>query len=153
MHTPLNCSLDILLVEDNPADIVLLEEILEDTGINCNVHIVQDGEEAISFLQQEGNFTDAPPPDIILLDLNIPKKNGHAVLREIKEDEQFKHIPVIVLTTSQSDDDILKSYRLHANCYLVKPSSTDEFVALVKLLEMFWFNKVKLPGRSKYCLM
>lgn len=144
-----NCTIEILLIEDNPSDIVLLEEIIADTEIVCTLNVARDGEEAIAFLRGQGSHSSSPQPNLILLDLNIPKKNGHEVLREIKEDPLLKHIPVIVLTTSQAEDDILKSYQLHANCYLVKPSSAEEFVDMVKSIEMFWFNTTRLPSCSR----
>jgi len=148
VHTPKNQILDILLVEDNPADVVLMEEILEDSGIQCNMHTAYDGEEAMAFLRREGVYAKERLPALIILDLNIPKKNGHEVLHEIKSDEDLKHIPVIVMTTSRAEEDVLKSYRMHANCYIVKPVGTDEFMNVIRAIDQFWFNTVRLPTFS-----
>lgn len=134
--------IDILLVEDNPADIVLMEEVLADAGIAFNIHAASDGDEVLVYLRREGSL-----PDLIILDLNIPKKHGLEVLREIKEDEQLKHIPVLIMTTSQAKEDILNCYKLHANCYIVKPVGPEQFVKVVKAIELFWFFTVQLPGK------
>ncbi|MDW7771651.1 MAG: response regulator [Desulfobulbaceae bacterium] len=139
--------IEILLVEDNPADIMLMEEVLSDAGIKTlNMHAVNDGEKAMAYLHREGIYVEKPLPDLVILDLNIPKKHGHDVLREIKEDEHLQHIPVIIMTTSQSREDILKSYRLHANCYIVKPIGPEEFIRVIKVLETFWFQMACLPS-------
>ena len=142
--------LEILLIEDNPADILLMEEVLADAGIACKMNTVRDGEEAAAYLRLEGVHAEKILPDLVILDLNIPKKHGHEFLREIKEDENLKHIPVIVMTTSQAREDILKSYQLHANCYIVKPVGPEEFIKVVNAIELFWFSTVKLPTLSKF---
>ncbi len=136
---------EILLVEDNPGDVRLTREALKDSKIVNNLHVVVDGVEAMAFLRREGKFADAPRPDIILLDLNLPRKSGNEVLAEIKQDEDFKRIPVVVLTTSDDERDILTSYNLHANCYITKPVDLPRFVTIVKNIENFWFSIVKLP--------
>lgn len=136
---------EILLVEDNMADIRLTKEILKDSKVRNNLHFVMDGVEAISFLRKEGQYSDAPKPDLVLLDLNLPKKDGREVLEEIKNDENLKRIPIVVLTTSKAEQDILKTYNLHANCYITKPVDLDQFITVVKSIEEFWFTIVKLP--------
>lgn len=139
--------IEILLVEDNPGDIRLTKEALKEGKIINNIHVAIDGVEAISFLKKENQFSDVPTPDLILLDLNLPKKGGIEVLTEIKKDETFKYIPVIVLTTSKSEEDILNSYDLHANCYITKPVDLDQFIDVVKSVNDFWFKIVKLPKK------
>jgi chemotaxis family two-component system response regulator Rcp1 len=141
-----NRLLEILLVEDNQADIVLMQEVLADAGITLNMHTANDGEEAIAYLRREGVYAEDPLPDLIILDLNIPKKHGYEVLREIKEDEHLQHIPVIIMTTSRAREDILKSYRMHANCYITKPVGPEDFISMMKILETFWFKTVSLPS-------
>jgi chemotaxis family two-component system response regulator Rcp1 len=136
---------EILLVEDNPGDADLARDALESSKIRNTLHVVGDGEEAMAFLRQSGKFKDAPRPDIVLLDLNLPKKDGREVLAEIKADEELKRIPVVILTTSRAEEDILKSYNLHANCYITKPIDLTQFVKVVKSIEDFWFTIVKLP--------
>lgn len=136
---------EILLVEDNEGDVGLIEEVFEDGRINNNLHVAEDGEEAMEFLFQEGQYADAPRPDLILLDLNLPKKDGREVLKEIKEQDSLKLIPVVVLTTSKSEEDILKSYDLHANSYITKPVDFNQFMKVVKSIEDFWLEVVKLP--------
>ena len=143
--------LEILLVEDNMADVVLLQEVLEETGIAFNLHTAYDGEEALAFLRREGVFVDDTLPDMGLLDLNIPRKHGCEVLREIKEDSNLKHIPVIVMTTSRAEEDVLKCYRLHANCYIVKPVGPEQFARVVKAIESFWFTTATLPTHLGAC--
>lgn len=137
--------IEILLVEDNPGDIRLTKEALKDSKLNNNLNIVQDGVEAMAFLRQEAPFAGVPRPDIILLDLNLPRKDGREVLAEIKEDERLRRIPVVVLTTSDDEHDILRSYDLHANCYITKPLELQQFVTIVKSIEDFWFQIVRLP--------
>lgn len=137
--------IEILLVEDNPGDIFLTQAALEDAKIYNNLHVSVDGEEAIAFLYQQGKYGDAPRPDVILLDLNLPKKSGREVLAEIKNDARLRRIPVVILTTSSSDQDILRSYDLHANCYITKPLDLDQFAHVVKSIENFWFTIVTLP--------
>ena len=136
---------EILLVEDNPGDVRLTQEAFKDAKVLNHLSVVRDGVEALAFLRREGNQTEAPRPDLILLDLNLPKKDGHEVLREIKADEQLRRIPVVILTTSSAQQDILKSYDLHANSYITKPVDLDQFVTVVKTIEDFWLTIVKLP--------
>lgn len=137
--------IQILLVEDSKSDAVLTAETLSESKILNQLHIVRDGVEAIDFLYQVGKYQNAPRPDLILLDLNLPKKNGREVLAEIKKDPRLKSIPVVVLTTSDYEGDILKSYELHANCYITKPVELSQFINMMKTLEHFWFTIVKLP--------
>jgi len=137
--------LEILLIEDNPGDARLTQEALNDGKVKNNLHIVCDGVEATDFLFKRNKYKDAPRPDLIILDLNLPKKNGHEVLAEIKVDETLKSIPVVILTTSKVEEDILKSYKLHANCFLTKPIDLIEFFEMIKSIEGFWLTLVKLP--------
>lgn len=139
---------EILLVEDNEGDVGLVEEVFQDAKIRNNLHVTEDGEEAMLFLHKEGKFSDVPRPDIILLDLNLPRKDGREVLKEIKEDDKFKRIPVVVLTTSKAEEDILKSYDLHANSYINKPVDFDQFIKVIKSIENFWLDVVKLPSEG-----
>lgn len=134
----------ILLVEDNPGDIRLTQEALKESQMDVHLDVVTDGEQAIDFLMKRQRFTEAVRPHLILLDLNLPKKNGLEVLKEIKVDESLKKIPVIVLTTSDADHDINKAYSLHANCYILKPVDFDDFAKVIRLVESFWFNTAKL---------
>ncbi|MDJ0737691.1 MAG: response regulator [Nostocaceae cyanobacterium] len=138
-------SIELLLVEDNPGDVQLTQIALEDSKISVNLNVVEDGVEAMAFLRKEGKYANMPYPDIILLDLNLPKKDGREVLAEIKADNILKRIPVVVLTTSQAEGDILKAYNLSANCYITKPVDFDQFVKIVQSIESFWFTIVKLP--------
>ena len=138
---------EILLVEDDPADVLLTQEALLGSKIRNNLHVVDDGVEALAFLRQEGRYRDVPRPDLILLDLNMPRKDGREVLADIKEDPGLKTIPVAVLTTSSQDEDILKSYELHANCYITKPVGLEQFATVVQSLDDFWFTIVKLPPK------
>ncbi len=137
--------IEVLLVEDNPGDAELTRIALEDSKISVNLNVVEDGVDAMAFLRKQGNYADAPHPDIILLDLNLPKKDGREVLAEIKVDLNLRRIPVVVLTTSQSEEDILKAYNLSANCFITKPVDFDQFVKIVQSIENFWFAIVKLP--------
>ena len=137
--------IEILLIEDNPGDARLTQEALNDGKMKNNLHIVYDGVEATDFLFKRNKYKDAPRPDLIILDLNLPKKNGHEVLAEIKVDETLKSIPVVILTTSKAEEDILKSYKSHANCFLTKPIDLIEFFEMIKSIEGFWFTLVKLP--------
>lgn len=139
---------EILLVEDSPTDVLLAKEALEFSKIVNNLHTVPNGVEAMAFLRKEGKHQDAPRPGLILLDLNLPKKDGREVLSEIKADELLKCIPVVVLTTSKNEADVLKAYGLHANCYIVKPVDFEKFADVVKTIENFWFSVVTLPGRD-----
>ena len=138
--------IEILIVEDNPGDVRLAQEILEESKVRNNLHVAEDGVEAIAFLRREGQYADAPRPDIILLDLNLPQKNGYEVLAEIKKDPDLKRIPVVVLTTSEAEEDILRTYDLHANCYITKPINLDRFIEVVRTIEEFWLTIVKLPA-------
>jgi len=139
--------IDVLLVEDNPGDVRLTREALKESKLWTNLHVVEDGEAALFFMRQEGAYADAPRPDFILLDLNLPKRDGREVLSIIKADENLKQIPVVILTTSDSEEDILKSYNLNANCYITKPVDFEKFITVVKAIEEFWLTIVKLPGR------
>ena len=136
---------DILLVEDNPGDIRLTQEALRDSKIQNNLSVTRDGVEAVAFLRRQGQYANAPRPDIILLDLNLPRKDGREVLEEIKQDDDLKRIPVVVLTTSNDESDVLASYNLHANCFITKPVDLSRFIHIVKSIEGFWFQIVKLP--------
>ncbi|MFP4461473.1 MAG: response regulator [Thermotogota bacterium] len=142
-----NNSIEILLVEDSPGDQRLTMEALKEGKINNNLYIVEDGEEAIAFLNKERPFTNVPKPDLILLDLNLPKMNGQEVLEIIKADKKLKRIPVVILTTSQADEDILNAYNLNANCYITKPVDFDQFIHVVKKIQEFWFTIVRLPEK------
>lgn len=137
--------IDILLVEDNPGDADLAKEALVDSKINNRLFIVPDGEAATNYLYKTKDFSDVPRPDLILLDLNLPKKDGREVLAEIKADQDLKRIPVVVLTTSQDEADVLKSYNLHANCYITKPIDFSQFIKVVRAIEDFWLSIVVLP--------
>ena len=139
--------LEILLVEDSPSDAKLTAKTFSKAKVLNNLHIVEDGVQAIEFLRQEGNYADAPYPDLILLDLNLPRKDGREVLVEIKKDPNLSRIPVVVLTTSEDEKDILASYNLHANCYITKPVTLKQFLQVVQLIENFWLTLVKLPTR------
>jgi two-component system response regulator len=137
--------IEVLLVEDNPGDAQLTRIALEDSKISVNLNVVEDGVEAMAFLRKQENYASAPHPDIVLLDLNLPRKDGREVLAEIKADQSLKRIPVVVLTTSQSEEDVLKAYNLSANCFITKPVDFDQFVKIVQSIENFWFAIVKLP--------
>ncbi|WP_414468322.1 response regulator [Methanobacterium sp. ACI-7] len=146
MHRKRSALIEILLVEDNPGDIDLILEVLEQSKIRNRVFIAEDGEEAMDILHKRGKFADSPRPDLILLDLNLPRKDGREVLQEIKSDSSLRRIPVVVLTTSKAEEDILKSYDLHANSYITKPVDIDQFIKVIKIFEDFWLDIVKLPG-------
>ena len=137
--------IEILLVEDNPGDVRLMMEALKEGKLFCNTHVVGDGEEALQYLYQEDRYADAPRPDLILLDLNLPKKDGREVLKVVKSDDRLRSIPVVVLTTSTAEEDVFRSYNLQANCYVTKPVDMDQFIKLVQSIEDFWFTIVKLP--------
>lgn len=139
---------DILIVEDNPGDARLIKEILNEKRIYCRLHMVVDGIEAMNFLYRKKEFTKAPLPDLILLDLNLPKKDGREVLAEIKTNKSLKQIPVVIMTSSQAEDDILQSYQLHANCFITKPLELDLFIAAVKSIEEFWLFLARLPNKK-----
>jgi len=140
---------EILLVEDNPVDVMLTRKAFSAGRVCNNLHVVEDGEEAMDFLNKSGKYSSAPAPEIILLDLNLPRKDGREVLAEIKADPSLKHIPVIVLTTSDSHEDIWKSYELQANCYITKPVDMEQFANALECLGEFWFTLVKLPTSAK----
>ena len=137
---------EILLVEDNPGDYRLTQEALREGKVYNNLYWAQDGVEALEFLRQRGRYSDVPRPDIVLLDLNLPKKDGREVLQDIKNDEKLKRIPVVILTTSKAEEDVLKSYNLHANCYVTKPVDLEQFIVVVKSIDMFWLTVVTLPN-------
>jgi CheY-like chemotaxis protein len=140
---------EILLVEDNPADARLTLEALRDRPMHNRLHHTRDGIEALEFLRGAGSFANAPRPDLILLDLNMPRKDGRAVLAELKEDPQLRLIPVVVLTSSDAEQDILQTYKLHGNCYITKPVDLDKFLDIIRAVEEFWLAIVKLPnGRA-----
>jgi CheY-like chemotaxis protein len=136
---------EILLVEDNPGDVRLTIEALRDAKVLNHLTPVEDGIEAMALLRREGKYANAPRPDMILLDLNLPKKDGREVLAEVKSDDNLKRIPVVVLTTSKAEEDVLRTYNLHANCYIAKPVDLEQFITVVKSIENFWFTIVKLP--------
>lgn len=137
--------IQILLVEDNPGDVRLTKEALKESKVLNRLHVVEDGVEAMAFLRRQGKYVNAVHPDLILLDLNLPKKDGKEVLAEIKDDPDLKRIPVVILTVSKAEEDIIKTYNLHANCYITKPVDFDRFTEVVKAIEDFWFTIVKLP--------
>ena len=139
--------IEILLVEDNPGDVRLTQEALRETKLRIELNVAENGEAAIDFLRQKGQHAQAPRPDLILLDLNLPLKNGMEVLSEIKTDPDLKRIPVVILTTSQAEEDIIKAYNLNANCYVTKPVDMDQFIKVVTSIESFWFTIVRLPER------
>jgi chemotaxis family two-component system response regulator Rcp1 len=140
--------IEILLVEDSPGDVRLTREAFKDAKVHMNLHVASDGTEAMAFLRREGDYANVPRPDLILLDLNLPKKDSREVLGEIKESPTLKSIPVVVLTTSASEADILKSYNLHANCYITKPVGLNGFLDVVKSIDDFWLTVVKLPSEA-----
>ena len=141
--------IEVLLVEDDPGDELMTREAFEDNKIRNTLHVVRDGEEALDFLYRRGAHTSAPRPDLILLDLNLPKYDGREVLQVIKSDDELAHIPVVVLTTSSAEEDILRSYRLHANAYVTKPVDLDQFIAAVRQIDEFFVTVVRLPGRHQ----
>ena len=142
--------IDILLVEDNPGDVRLTKEALREGKVYSNLHTVKDGVEAMEYLRREGKYKEAPRPDIILLDLNLPRKDGREVLEEIKSDDKLKRIPVVVLTTSKAEEDVLRTYNLHANCYVTKPVDLEKFMVVVKTIDIFWLTVVTLPPNGKH---
>jgi len=144
-HATSGRPIEILLVEDNPGDVRLTREVLRDGKVHNHLNVVQDGTEALAFLYRQGHYATAPRPDLILLDLNLPKKDGREVLVTIKEDDSLRRIPVVILTTSQAEEDILRAYNLHGNCYITKPVDLDQFIRIVKSIEEFWLTIVKLP--------
>jgi len=140
-------SIEILLVEDNPGDARLTLEGMREAKVKNRMHVVEDGVEAMAFLRREGRYSVAPRPDLILLDLNLPRKDGRAVLAEVKADPDLKRIPVVILTTSRAEEDVLRAYNLHANCYVTKPVDLSQFLKIVALIDEFWVNVVTLPQR------
>ena len=141
-------AIEVLLVEDSAGDVRLTREAFKDAKVHINLHVASDGIDAMAFLRREGEHANVPRPDLILLDLNLPKKDGREVLEEIKETPALKSIPVVILTTSASEADILRSYRLHANCYITKPVDLNGFLKVVKSIDSFWLSVVKLPRES-----
>jgi CheY-like chemotaxis protein len=137
---------EILLVEDSPGDVRLTREALHEGKIRNNLSVVPDGVEALAFLRREGRYAGAPRPDVILLDLNLPRKDGREVLAEIKADDRLRRIPVVILTTSADERDIMRAYELHANCYITKPVDFEQFIGVVQAIESFWLTVVTLPG-------
>ena len=141
-------AIEILLVEDSPGDVRLTREALRDAKVQNNLHVALDGIEAMKFLGRDGAHADAPRPDLILLDLNLPRMSGREVLEQIKQNASLKSIPVVILTTSAAEEDIIRSYQLHANCYITKPVDLDQFIKVVKTIDNFWLAIVKLPRSS-----
>ncbi|MGH6975258.1 MAG: response regulator [Stellaceae bacterium] len=142
-------AIEILLVEDNPGDARLTQEALREGKIRNNLHHARDGVEGLAFLRREGEFAKAPKPDLVLLDLNMPRKDGRQVLAEMKQDPRLRTIPVVVLTTSEAENDIVRSYELHANCYITKPVGLEQFIAIGHEIESFWLAVVTLPTRNE----
>lgn len=140
--------IEILMVEDSPSDALIAKEALEYSKVLNKLHIIENGEDAMLFLRQQGKYSDAPRPGLILLDLNIPRKDGQEVLKEIKEDKNLRTIPVVILSTSKSEEDVLRSYGHHANCYITKPVEFSKFVEVVHSIREFWFSVVTLPAES-----
>ena len=140
--------IEVLLVEDSPGDVRLTREAFKDAKVHISLHVACDGIEALAFLNREGQYADAPRPDMILLDLNLPRKDGRQVLEEIKATPALMTIPIVILTTSNSEEDVLRSYRLHANCYISKPVDLDGFLTVVKSIDSFWLSIVKFPRES-----
>ena len=139
--------IEVLLVEDDPGDVLMTQEAFAEHKVRNRLAVVSDGEEAIAFLRKEGKYADAVRPDLVLLDLNLPRRDGRQVLEEIKSDQSLRQIPVVVLTTSQADEDILRSYALHANAYVTKPVDFEQFIAVVRQIDQFFVSVVKLPPR------
>lgn len=140
-------SIEILLIEDNPGDVRLTLEAMREAKVKNKIRVVEDGVEAMEFLRRQGRFSDAPRPDLILLDLNLPRKDGREVLAELKADPDLKRIPVVILTTSRAEEDVLKAYDLHANCYVTKPVDLGQFMKVIALIDEFWINVVSFPGK------
>jgi CheY-like chemotaxis protein len=140
--------IEILLVEDNPGDARLTREALSLSKVRNNLHHVRDGEEAVAFLRRQGGYASAPTPDLVLLDLNLPRRDGREVLEDIKNDAALKHIPVVILTSSQAEEDIMRSYRLHANSFITKPVDLEQLTKVVQGIEQFWFTLVRLPPEA-----
>ncbi|MGZ7108846.1 MAG: response regulator [Methanobacterium sp.] len=147
MKHSFNNEIEILLVEDNPADVRLVQEVFKEASIHNKMQLALDGDKAMQILRKEDEYANVSCPDLIILDLNLPKKDGREVLKEIKEDENLKSIPVVILTTSDAEDDLIETYRNNANCYITKPVDLDNFIKVVKIIEDFWLSIVKLPPR------
>jgi CheY-like chemotaxis protein len=145
-HAHADRLVETLLVEDNEADIRLTREVFADGRVLNKLNVVRDGEEAMAFLKRRPPFQDAPRPDLVLLDLNLPRKDGREVLAEMKADEELRLIPVVILTTSRADTDVMRTYELHANCYIVKPVDLSQFISVVRSIEDFWLTLVRLPS-------
>ncbi|MBX7265121.1 response regulator [Micromonospora sp. Llam7] len=143
-----NSPIEVLLVEDDPGDVLMTQEAFEEHKLRNRLNVVSDGAEALAYLRREGRYADAVLPDLILLDLNLPRRDGREVLEEIKRDEALRRIPVVVLTTSQADEDILRSYQLHANAYVAKPVDFEQFISVVRQIDEFFVSVVKLPPRG-----
>jgi CheY-like chemotaxis protein len=148
MHDEQSEAIEVLLVEDDPGDVLMTREAFEQHKLRNTLHVVSDGVEALSFLRQEGDYADVPRPDLVLLDLNLPRKDGREVLAEIKADPQLRRTPVVVLTTSEAEEDVLRSYDLHANAYVAKPVDFDQFIDVVRRIDSFFVTVVKLPNRA-----
>ncbi len=148
MHDDQSEEIEVLLVEDDPGDVLMTREAFEQHKLRNTLHVVSDGVEALSFLRQEGQYADVPRPDLVLLDLNLPRKDGREVLAEIKADPQLRRTPVVVLTTSEAEEDVLRSYDLHANAYVTKPVDFDRFIDVVRRIDSFFVTVVKLPNRA-----
>jgi CheY-like chemotaxis protein len=144
-------AVEVLLIEDNPGDVRLTREALKEAKVHNNLSVVNDGLDAMSFLRREGRFAQAPRPDLVLLDLNMPRKDGREVLAEVKADPDLRRIPVVVLTTSKAEEDILRSYDLHANSYVTKPVDFEQFMKVVRSIEEFWLSVVKFPDGQGAC--
>ena len=147
MSSRINNPIEILLVEDNPGDVRLIKEVFKDAKIYNSMQVAFDGEAALQILRNEGKYENSSCPDLILLDLNLPKKDGREVLKEIKADEALKCIPVVILTTSNAEEDLIETYKMNANCYITKPVDLDQFINVVESIENFWLSIVKLPTR------
>jgi CheY-like chemotaxis protein len=143
---PAGQPIEVLLVEDDPGDVLLIQEAFADNKLLNNLNIVNDGEQALAYLRREGEYAAAPRPDLVLLDLNLPRKDGREVLQEVKTDESLRTIPVVVLTTSEAEEDVLRSYQLHANAYVPKPVDFDRFVSIVRQIDDFFVSVVRLPS-------
>jgi two-component system response regulator len=148
MNDPMPSTIEILIVEDNKGDALLIKEVFHENKIFNSLHFVNDGIEAMDFLYDRGKYKGRTLPDLIILDLNLPRKDGREVLAEIKSDDRLKHIPVVIMTISQADEDVLRSYNLHANCYVTKPIDLIQFTRVIRSIEDFWFTVVKLPPKS-----
>ncbi len=146
-NSRMGAPIEILLVEDNPGDVRLAKEALKENKVSNNVHVVEDGESAMEFLRKQNKYQNVPRPDLVLLDLNLPKKDGREVLAEIKADHDLKRIPVVMLTISKAEEDIIRAYDSHVNCYITKPIDLDQFIKVVRTVEDFWLTIVKLPPK------